>query len=79
MRKRDVHTKECLQRVSRALNRRWRRERDRRAGRAGSCGDIPSPTQIVMIDTYWILLAQRERERDTHTYLVQNLVEPEHP
>lgn len=34
MRKRDVHTKECLQRVSRALNRRWRRERDREKARS---------------------------------------------
>eukprot|EP00435_Cladocopium_sp_Y103_P020317 s1385_g4.t4 len=34
MRKRDVHTKECLQRVTRALNRRWRRERDRDKARS---------------------------------------------
>ncbi|CAK9077136.1 unnamed protein product [Durusdinium trenchii] len=29
MRRRDVHTQECLQRVTRALTRRWRRQRDR--------------------------------------------------
>ncbi|CAJ1348890.1 unnamed protein product, partial [Effrenium voratum] len=29
MRRRDVHTKECLERVTRALHRRWRRQRDR--------------------------------------------------
>ena len=29
MRKRDIHTQECLDRVTRALTRRWQRQRNR--------------------------------------------------
>ena len=72
MRKRDVHTKECLQRVSRALNRRWRRERDRRAGscgvvrgRAGISQGQPKLWWLIPTGSYWL----RERERDTHTHI----------
>ena len=34
MRRRDVHTQECLRRVTRALTRRWRRDRDRDKARS---------------------------------------------
>ena len=70
MRKRDVHTKECLQRVTRALNRRWRRERDRRAG---------IPTGSVIGPPEFLLIGNQDRERERGACLVQNLVEPENP